>query len=136
MQLQINDNRRIHEVQADFAAEFPYLKIKFFSKRDLMGKGLGKTVMMDERLSIKECRKKRNEGSLEVKPDMTVGDVETRFWDEFGLSVQIFRKSGSSWLETTATDSWTLEKQNRLGKDISNFRVNEEREEFDNDRTK
>jgi hypothetical protein len=35
------------------------------------------------------------------------------------LSVQVFRKSGKSWLETTFTDGWTLKKQNQEGIDLS-----------------
>jgi hypothetical protein len=31
------------------------------------------------------------------------------------LSVQVFRKSGKNWLETTASDQWSLEKQNAKG---------------------
>ncbi|MFI5203158.1 MAG: hypothetical protein ACHQF2_01585 [Flavobacteriales bacterium] len=136
MQIVIDDTKKIEAVQAVFSKEFPYLKIMFFSKPHSVGGGSSKKLAVDNSLTLKECRKKQNSGVIEIEENMKVSEVETMFWNQFGLSVQIFRKSGSSWLETTATDSWTLEKQNRLGNDISNFKKREEPEEFDNDRTK
>jgi hypothetical protein len=32
---------------------------------------------------------------------------------------QVYRKSGKIWLETTVTDSWTLEEQNKQGESLS-----------------
>jgi hypothetical protein len=37
----------------------------------------------------------------------------------FGVPVQILRKSGKIWLETTMTDHWTLLQQNQHGEEIS-----------------
>ena len=52
---------------------------------------------------------------------MTVGDLEQRFQDVYGLSVQVFRKSGKVWLETTVTDNWTLDEQNDKEQSLSNY---------------
>ena len=46
-------------------------------------------------------------------------ELEKIFKDQFGLAVQVFRKSGNLWLETTMTDNWTLQQQNNHGKEIS-----------------
>jgi len=51
---------------------------------------------------------------------MTVAEMEERFRDIYGLGVQVFRKSGTIWLETTVTDGWTLEDQNKQGEALSN----------------
>ena len=50
---------------------------------------------------------------------MTVGELENIFKDQFGANVQVSRKSGSLWLETTLTDKWTLLQQNEQGKELS-----------------
>jgi hypothetical protein len=50
---------------------------------------------------------------------MTVTELESRFNTIYGLSVQLFRKSGRAWLETTVTDGWTLEEQNNEGEALS-----------------
>jgi hypothetical protein len=39
----------------------------------------------------------------------------------FNLSVQVFRKSAGTWIETSVTDDWTLKQQNDEGKDLSDF---------------
>jgi hypothetical protein len=45
---------------------------------------------------------------------MKVGELEHAFNVKFGLSAQVFRKSGEIWLQTTTTDTWTLAKQNEV----------------------
>ena len=44
---------------------------------------------------------------------------EKIFKDQFSLAVQVFRRSGNLWLETTMTDNWTLRQQNEHGREIS-----------------
>jgi hypothetical protein len=50
---------------------------------------------------------------------MKVKDLEKIFKDQFSLAMQVFRKSGNLWLETTMTDNWTLQQQNEHGREIS-----------------
>lgn len=59
------------------------------------------------------------EGDLSVFDSMTVGQLEKSFLEKFGMLVQVSRKSGSVWLETTMTDSWTLKQQNDHGRELS-----------------
>jgi len=68
---------------------------------------------------LKQCRKIHQDGALHISPEHTVAEMETELWEKFGLSVQIFRKSGNLWIETSLTDSWTLERQNREGMEMS-----------------
>jgi len=60
-----------------------------------------------------------NEANLTIYGQQKVSEVEQLFQDVYGLSVQVFRKSGTIWLETTATDDWTLNKQNDEAKELS-----------------
>jgi hypothetical protein len=50
-----------------------------------------------------------------IEPSDTVNEVEQKFQNRYGLPVQIFRKSGDTWVETAQTDNLTLEKQNDMG---------------------
>ena len=50
---------------------------------------------------------------------MTVGQLEKAFRERFGLNMQVSRKSGPVWLETTVTDKWTLRQQNEHGRELS-----------------
>jgi hypothetical protein len=120
MKLHIKDTRSVAEVQKEFSKSFPYLKIEFFDIQHVDTKASPKSKMFphDKKLSV--CRKKHNEGSVEVNPAYTVSQLEIELWDKFGLSTQVFRKSGNLWIETSLTDSWTLQRQNDEGQEFSN----------------
>lgn len=64
---------------------------------------------------------KKDKAKVEILANMTVNELEQLFKTKFGLNIQIFRKSGNSWLETTVTDNWTLEKQNEEGEELNNL---------------
>ncbi|MBK9961781.1 MAG: hypothetical protein IPP06_10775 [Saprospiraceae bacterium] len=68
--------------------------------------------MVDSNTLIKNCRSVHGEGEIEIFPSTKVSTLENKFREVFGLHVQVFRKSGNVWIETTVTDDWTLEKQN------------------------
>jgi hypothetical protein len=87
--------------------------------------------MKDAGITIAECRANHLEGELEFTEQTRVNELEGRFQDDFGLSVQVFRKSGKLWLETTATDNWTLAEQNNQGEELNNVQGNQLDEEFD-----
>ena len=57
----------------------------------------------------------QGESAFEFTPQMTVGAFEQALRNQYGLSVQVFRKSMSSFIESTSSDSWTLEEQNKKG---------------------
>jgi hypothetical protein len=50
---------------------------------------------------------------------MKVSELENLFKRKYKLNIQVFRKSGNAWLETTVTDAWTLDKQNQEGIELS-----------------
>lgn len=128
MKILINDRRKIHAIQESFNKEFPYLKLEFFSKSHKPGGASAKKFMKSVSKTLGECRTLHNSGSITIIPQMTVSDLEQRFADTYGLSTQVFRKSGRVWLETTVTDKWSLEEQNSQGEKLSKHLVNREDE--------
>lgn len=117
MQLQISADRTMGEVQADFNAVFPFLKIVFFNKEHKAYKGSqAKFLLTDKAKTMRELCEKKSDGLLFLEDNMPTWQVERLFEEEFGLHVQVFRKSGSIWLETSKTDDLTLEEQNAKGK--------------------
>jgi hypothetical protein len=119
MQITINDNKKIAAIQEEFNVAFPYLKLEFFSKSHQPGDGSAKKFLKQNNKTLAECRIIHNEGKIKITPKTKVGDLEQQFSTVFGLGVQIFRKSGKVWLETTVTDAWTLEEQNQQGEALS-----------------
>jgi len=119
MKITINDKRKIFAIQEEFSQAYPYLKLEFFSKPHSVGGGSAKKFIKHNSKTLGECRTVHNKGRITITPEMTVADLEQRFSDIYGLGVQVFRKSGKVWLETTVTDSWTLETQNLQGEALS-----------------
>jgi len=121
MKLKINDRKTIKIMQAEFNSMFPYLKLEVFSHSPQQEGGTAKKFMMEKYKTINECRAVHHNGELEIEPDMTTAALENKFSSSYGLSVQVFRKSGKVWLETTTTDHLTLSEQNKLGEDHCNL---------------
>jgi hypothetical protein len=119
MKILINDRRKIFSIQKDFNEVFPYLHLEFFSKPHQSNGGSPKKVVKQPSKTLGECRTVHNSGTLTITPHMTVADLEENFRNVYGLSVQVFRQSGKAWLETTITDGWTLEEQNKQGEELS-----------------
>lgn len=119
MLININDHRKIFAIQKEFSEVFPYLKLEFFSKPHKQGGSSPKDLMKHPAKTLGECRTIHSSGTITITPNMTVTGLENNFSDVYGLSVQVFRKSGNTWLETSATDNWTLEKQNKQGEELS-----------------
>lgn len=112
MFIQVEDSLTLAQVQDKFSTRYPYLKLEFFRQPHSLHGGSRKEHMIANDTLIRNCRTKHQAGSLEIHPTDTVAHVEQTFQDAFGLYVQVFRKSGTIWIETTVTDDWTLEKQN------------------------
>lgn len=119
MELLINKNRTVGDLQQDFHALFPFLIIHFYNARYSTGKLSASSKMYRVDASLSIIQKKDTEGSFQFTPQTTVAEFEQRMWDEYGLCVQVLRSSGSSWIQTSLTDSWTLERQNEEGEELS-----------------
>jgi hypothetical protein len=121
MKITINDKRKIYAIQEEFSQAFPYLKLEFFAKPHSVNGGSAKKLIKHNSKTLGECRTVHNKGHISITPQMTVADLEQRFSDVYGLGVQVFRKSGKMWLETTVTDGWTLDQQNTQGESLSSY---------------
>jgi hypothetical protein len=115
MQIHISDATSTEEIKKQVSANFPFLKIEFFTKSHGVGEGSPASEMIKDDHLIGDIRKSDTEGDLVLDPNMKVKDVEESFKEKFGVNAQVFRKSGAIWLETTATDEWTLKEQNDTG---------------------
>lgn len=113
--MKITADKKLRQIQAEFQAKFPFLKIEFYARRHQAGEGSRAEETLDPELTIAQARAVHTEGDLYIDEDMEVRVLEQRFYEDYGLNVQVFRKSGMLWMQTSATDSWSLAKQNRKG---------------------
>lgn len=123
MKIEINDNRKIYAIQEEFNTAYPYLKLEFFKKPHKKGGASPKEFVTESSKLIGQCRTIHNSGEITITPHLTVGELEEHFSSVYGLSVQVFRKSGKVWLETTETDNWSLQKQNDEGQELSKTKL-------------
>ncbi len=118
MLLHIASNRLLGDIQKDFNTVFPFLKLEFFRADESAAIPPAKRFLPG-RYAVQNARRSRQEGDVMVDENMTVSQLENQFLALFGLGVQVHRKSGNLWLETTMTDNWSLKKQNEHGRELS-----------------
>ncbi|MCB0658802.1 MAG: hypothetical protein KDC57_21800 [Saprospiraceae bacterium] len=111
----IKDDITIQAIKQAFSQKFPGLKIEFYKDHHEAGEGSPQKAIIDDRVKIGAIRSNHIEGDLQILQDMPVKKLEAIFDQQYGLNVQVFRKSRNLWLQTTATDHWSLKEQNDKG---------------------
>lgn len=118
MKIHINDNISTEEIKAEFSKLYPYLKLEFYTQPHKNKESSNIKDLIKNNKLVSDIKTRQEEGYVNITPSSKVSNVEQDFEIKFGINVQVFRKSGKLWLETTKTDNWTLEKQNEVGKDM------------------
>ena len=119
MKMHIHPDDTLELVQRSFSAAFPFLKLEFFTRPHDKGRPTEKQFMLNTKRTIDSCNPKLTDATVMIPTAMTVQELESVFQERLGLYIQVFRKSGRVWLETTATDDWSLFKQNEEGQELS-----------------
>jgi hypothetical protein len=120
MQLHISKTNSVKELQDQFSNLFPFLNINFYSNGKTTDLQSGRRASLFTRETvIKDINPRLNDGELAIIESMNVADLEKGFYEKFGLSIQVLRRSGNLWLDTCRTNSWTLKEQNDHGREIS-----------------
>lgn len=122
MNIIIDDTTLLSEIQQAFSKHFPYLKLEFFGYESA-GHSVftRRNLITDTNQSIDDIRHVHRSGHVSIDGHLKVSTLEKNFRDVYGINVQVFRKSGKTWLETTATDDWTLAKQNEMGSELESL---------------
>lgn len=121
MEIIINNNYKLFEIQKEFSKHFPFLKLEFFKFEKGREKVFSKeNIIADTNKTVKSIHNLHDKGHISINGHQKVSTLEQHFREYFGIDVQVFRKSGTSWLETTTTDNWTLSEQNKKGEEMSN----------------
>ena len=110
--MKIANDRILADLQADFQQVFPYLKIEFFKSSHQYGEETIQEPPLNPTSLLGEVRTKDNFGIISLDENQQTSDFEKLLATIYGLNVQVFRKSYGKWLQTWATDNWTLKEQN------------------------
>lgn len=128
MKIEFKPEHRIHDIKKQFHELFPYLKVEFFKGSSGTDAGSSKAAVLDNNSAFADLIDGFSERTYEFEAAMPVGQFEKNLSASIGLQVQVFRKSGDLYLETSSTDDWTLAQQNEEAK---NSQVHKDREATD-----
>lgn len=116
MKLTFNTKAAIKDIQREFSAAYPYLKIEFYLKphnKSALSSG-------QERISPQTILGDIGDFVSAVSVDMSeerrVFEMEAEFFSRTGVAVQVSRMMGNSWIETSLSDDKTLGWQNGKGR--------------------
>lgn len=132
MYIYLHSNRLIGEVQNDFHHLFPFLKLVFYRKLSVDTNPVPRENILGHMNKMREAGLSDHvAATFHFAENTTVHQLEESLAQRFGLIAQVFRKSGAIWLETTGTDSWTLEHQNEHGRESSSVKNPESLADYD-----
>lgn len=112
--MRINNLSTLQNIRNEFHNKFPYLKIEFYRHDHDAKHSSPKADQISGNEKISDLVGHSVNVDFEIQPLMTVGEFEKYFMKNKFRSTG-FRKSAGIWLQTSSTDSWTLEKQNGKG---------------------
>lgn len=119
MKINIYKGISIWNIKTQFTAAFPFLKLEFFRSETNSKHFTSEKEFVNNNTLLIDIQPVICTGILEINEDMKVSELEDIFIKRFMVKVQVLRRSHNTWLETTATDVWTLEQQNEHSKSIS-----------------
>ncbi|MFN8237205.1 MAG: hypothetical protein U0T77_03460 [Chitinophagales bacterium] len=130
MTIHILPESKLKNIHSVFQDSFPFLKLEFYGTAHISGEGNSNTSLINLNYSLKELNENAQAFDWEINESMTVTELEKGFFEKTGISAQVFRKSGRSWLQTISTDNWTLAEQNERGREMSEELPEEEPEDY------
>lgn len=116
MQIYISEDATIANIQREFQAAYPCLRLEFYQQPHLAGQASPAAERISPETSIDDIRMIHAFGWIDISDNRTAVEVEYDFRHIMGLNAQVLRRSGHLWLETTSTDDWTLARLNERGK--------------------
>lgn len=120
----INKDVTVREIQSNFVDAYPHLDIRFYKKPHQEFHGSQKADEVTENELLGRLNPNIQNGQIDISQDVTVAELETAFEEAFGLHVQIFRKSGDTWLQTSVTDHWTLKHHQENAMEMEKYSSN------------
>jgi hypothetical protein len=113
--IEINDDfMTLKTIKKEFSSKYPHLKIEFFETKHAEGEASLKEFVYDDAFRIKDIRKEGAMMPISIHGNLKTSTLEKMFEEELGLHVQVYKKSNGAWIQTTATDDWTLSEQEKF----------------------
>ncbi len=117
--LHITGDRLLVSIQSEFHMAFPHLRLEFYHHAHEVFEGNSRRDIADPGLKVADIGDPKANGYINASPETMVFEFEQSLMENFKLSAQVFRHSGGKWVQTTASDQWTLGQQNLRGESSS-----------------
>lgn len=105
----------------EFQALFPHLKVEFYTKSHKHFQASSDREIIAENRNLGSLNSDLIESVIDIPESMLVDEFETQMAEKFNLYIQVFRKSGDQWLQTSITDNWSLGKQEAKAANLDEF---------------
>jgi hypothetical protein len=109
--LSISNSTKFKEIKSWFSSTFPSLKIELYKNSHETGKGNSNSELLNEDKPLSDFGYSSGYNEIVIYEDYSTNLVEHIFKTKLNLNVQIFRLNKDIWIQTTATDKWTLREQ-------------------------
>jgi hypothetical protein len=129
MEININQETSIGEIKSQFQSHFKSVRIEFYHHAHEKGKGSSKDDQIQDHVKLNELVKTPSHIHMEFDKTIKISDLEKIFDQDCGLHIQVFRKYGDSWLQTTLSDHWTLQMAEIAAKELET--IKNEKPNFD-----
>jgi hypothetical protein len=115
-EITITSDSKVRDVQKEFEAYYPFLKIEFSKNNSQV---FSKSHKVNPENSVIKSSLVPVLVKLNLDEERTIAEVESDCYELLGLCIQICRKSGNVWNAISITNNWTLQSQNVAGEFIS-----------------
>ncbi len=129
MKIEIGSETSMKDVQEKFTEVYPYLKVDFYRRQHAEQELSAKKDMISSDKLFSQVGKSLIPKSIDISRHRTVAELENAIYEKFDIAMQVSRKSGDIWIQTSTTDHRTLEMQNQSGKAMSSRSIGSEAEE-------
>jgi hypothetical protein len=109
MLLEVDDTKKISDLQEKFTLCFPSLKLEVCREKHGWGEICAESQYLTANISIASIRKVHEPGTIEIKSWSKVGEVEKEFYQKFGISIQICYRFGERWIQSGKSDNLTID---------------------------
>ncbi len=129
MELNISKNSTIGQIKDQFNAYFKNVKIEFYHHKHGKREGSEKNDQVADSVLLQDLVKTPTSIHAEFDKSIKIADLEKIFEQDFGLYIQVFRKYGDAWLQTTLSDHWSLQMAEMAAEELE--AVKNEKPSFD-----
>ncbi|MEO6454689.1 MAG: hypothetical protein ABIN97_11475 [Ginsengibacter sp.] len=105
----ISNDSLIRDIQYEFSAYYPFLKIEFYAAGNKEKNG--RSILLDPLTLLKQLATV-TPGAIDINPNKSVAEVSQYLQGILGVIVKVCRKSGNVWNTISLSDNWTLQSQN------------------------